>query len=653
VGRVVADTKDRNDSCRAPTANRYSKLMHDISFSIATLSNRSTYDFLRLNLLPLPRRAYTMQKRLRAVVGINTPGLTVARFDAARDFYANIGYKGVYTTSSDATALRPIVTVQPRTQRLLGIVSLLNVVADETVQGMMKDITAHGIARQADVLSLNPLDTLYPSFVLAVFPQNATPKHEVLLERWGIVRLLLDQRELPILGHGCDGDAAQLKAQLAQKITTSTSPGSVFSFTGVPTITGGVMDVSCAARRCNLPGLYQLTVPLLATQDPTHLLLKLRARIVNRAGIGVYMGSQGRASVLVLKYIVAGLLSLRTEIGLGFRLSDLDAKDRMNFPAAERIFSEAVIHMLEQRPTLTVPCAPLAPSPPPTAAPVAAPVAPVAAAPVAAPAASAAPRAAARRSKKRTTSPPPPPAPTPRGSKKRAAPPPPAPLPARAQETAAYLRLGRDAVFAFLARDVGAEERLKQAWTARYFADGWRAFLVENKMPLGRDFLSSNQYSCIVLNAESLLLFYHWLCSDPELRAKVPASAFGFGSQQCENIFRGLRGQHNDPNFVLEEMFRRLVVCQEMELIKQEHAHLLKFAAHHKHTRNDHIRRPAEWLPASYSETRARAILAEALNVAKQRLAALGMQLKGATPSPRMYVVTTRSSLSPSAYWFC
>ena len=125
----------------------------------------------------------------------------------------------------------------------------------------------------------------------------------------------------------------------------------------------------------------------------------------------------------------------------------------------------------------------------------------------------------------------------------------PATAPPRALELATFLRFSRAAVFAFLGRGVSALERLRQAWFARYFADGWRAWLQEKGLPLGDNFISTNQYACIKLNAESLLLFYHWLCAHPQLRKAVPVSVCGFGSQQNENLFREMRAYGNDPNF--------------------------------------------------------------------------------------------------------
>ena len=200
----------------------------------------------------------------------------------------------------------------------------------------------------------------------------------------------------------------------------------------------------------------------------------------------------------------------------------------------------------------------------------------------------------------------------------------PATAPPRALELATFLRFSRAAVFAFLGRGVSALERLRQAWFARYFADGWRAWLQEKGLPLGDNFISTNQYACIKLNAESLLLFYHWLCAHPQLRKAVPVSVCGFGSQQNENLFREMRAYGNDPNFTVEEFLRRVALAQEIALIRCAHSGVFVFAAHHKHTASDHIRRTAEFLPTEVTEHTLRECLVSALGDARALLLQLG-----------------------------
>jgi hypothetical protein len=78
VWRVAAETREKNAKYKAPTANRYPQLLHDMSFVIGQLSNRATHDYLRLTMLPLPKRAYTMHKHLNKADKIVTGLLSLS-----------------------------------------------------------------------------------------------------------------------------------------------------------------------------------------------------------------------------------------------------------------------------------------------------------------------------------------------------------------------------------------------------------------------------------------------------------------------------------------------------------------------------------------------------------------------------------------------
>ena len=197
--------------------------------------------------------------------------------------------------------------------------------------------------------------------------------------------------------------------------------------------------------------------------------------------------------------------------------------------------------------------------------------------------------------------------------------------------------------FAFLG-GFQPEERLFLAWYARYFADGWHAWLDHNGISGSDDFISTNQYACIKINADSLLLYYHWLCSHDALRRNVSACPVGAGSQQNENQFRAMQAMSNDPNFTLGEFIRRLAIVQAQEIIKAKRASLFHFPKHHKHVYNDHIRRDLQFLPANFSEHRACELLA-AMSTARADLAALGAVLPPQQALAASPVVTTTTDL--------
>ena len=609
--RLFAETRNRNVAVRNARSFRYPPELHDFSFALAFLSKSgATHQLVAKTLLgTLPGRRYTLQRRLATADVLIEPGYSMARIRAAADFYRRLGYTvNVYVTASDATAVREELTVRLADGALHGLCTLHAVVTGDTLQEMQALVKKYGLARQVDVMLLNPLDTRLPSFVLGVFPQRATPTAAVLRERWELIRPLLADVGLHVVGHCSDGDPVQLSVMLARR-RAALEGEKAFSFLRVPSITGGTFHISAPARRATLPQLgvkEALLVPDLSFQDEVHGGLKRRGRVLNRDGIGVWLGD-GVATLRTLQEALNDTDSARLEVNLGVRKSDLNPKDRMNFPAVERLLNPAVRDFLRLLPSPSAPPAP----------------APAHEADEPAPA-----QDSAKRRKKAG------------GGKKKCS----LKRPANsARHLAAYLEFSAHALAAFLGHGSPAE-RLYSIWYARYFADGWRAWLVANNIPLGDNFLSSNQYNGIVLNSESLLLFYHWLCSHPALR-QVPASAFAMGSQQPENNFRSLRSGQ-DSTFSVAGMLRRQTEGQEFALVRAQRADLFSFPEHHKHTHADSIRREPQFLPGDFTETTARQVLQKALDGAVASLLLLGIVAPAIEPP--LPVLSTLADASDS-----
>lgn len=619
--RQFVKTRNRNVTFRDARSFRYPAEMHDFGFALAFLSKSgATYRFLEETLLgTLPGRRYTLHRRLQKADVLIEPGYSLARIHAARSFYQRLGYTaGVFVTSSDATAVRQELTVRLADDALHGLCTLRAVMTGDTLQEMQALAEEHGLARQVDVLLLNPLDTRLPSFVLGVFPQRATPSAAILRERWELLRPLLAAVGLVVVGHCADGDPPQLSCMLARR-RAALEGDKAFSFLRVPSITGGTFHVSAQARPAALPQLgvtEALLVPDLDFQDEVHGALKRRGRVLNRDGIGVWLGD-GVATLRTLQEALDHASSARLEINLGVRKSDLNPTDRMNFPAVERLLNPDVREFLRLLP----------PAPP------SAPPAPEAAEKEQPPTAEEKESNSKKRKKKAAGS-----------KKKKCSLVRPAPS---ARHLAAYLEFSANALAAFLGQGTPAQ-RLYSIWFARYFADGWRAWLVANNISLGDNFISSNQYNGIVLNSESLLLFYHWLCSHPALR-QVPASAFAFGTQQSENNFRDMRSGQ-DSTLSVGGMLHRQTLGQEFALVRALRAALFSFPQHHKHTHADSIRREPQFLPADFTETEVRRVLQQALDDAIASLRLLGIVVPAAEPSlPAMTALSDASDLDDAA----
>lgn len=126
------------------------------------------------------------------------------------------------------------------------------------------------------------------------------------------------------------------------------------------------------------------------------------------------------------------------------------------------------------------------------------------------------------------------------------------------QSTKQFLILIKHILNSFLNKKLKIEERIYFMWYATFFLRLWRKWLQENNYSIDKNFISSNAYTCIELNAHGLILlieklresnqssFTPWLCS----------------SQPCEKIFRQIRSMTSTfstvVNFNLLGILRRL-----------------------------------------------------------------------------------------------
>lgn len=107
------------------------------------------------------------------------------------------------------------------------------------------------------------------------------------------------------------------------------------------------------------------------------------------------------------------------------------------------------------------------------------------------------------------------------------------------QATVMFLDLMRDIVDAFIIPNMEPLERIRKIWQAVFLLRMWRENILSDKRyNLKDNFLSSNCYSCIELNAHSLVLMLLYL-------KKINAPEWSYihltGSQQCERFFRQIR----------------------------------------------------------------------------------------------------------------
>lgn len=118
---------------------------------------------------------------------------------------------------------------------------------------------------------------------------------------------------------------------------------------------------------------------------------------------------------------------------------------------------------------------------------------------------------------------------------------------ADSEGTVMYLELCEYITSSYLQNDMPTIDRLYKLWYAVYFMRCWRKWITKkskvkpkknDSTTLAHNFITSNAYSCIELNAHSMLQLIVKL-----REAKTPSMflTLFFSSQQCEELFRRMR----------------------------------------------------------------------------------------------------------------
>lgn len=107
------------------------------------------------------------------------------------------------------------------------------------------------------------------------------------------------------------------------------------------------------------------------------------------------------------------------------------------------------------------------------------------------------------------------------------------------QGTVLYLKILRNVLRSYLDLSLTPLERIRLIWVSNFLLRIWRQFILENKSYKLKDhFVTLNTYSCVEINAHSLVLIIL------ELKAKNLDHLFNiesFSSQPCEGTFRQVR----------------------------------------------------------------------------------------------------------------
>lgn len=228
--------------------------------------------------LPSAQRLYA---RVLRQSQITESGFTLRRFREAGSYFRRLGYdKRVVLCSNDATTLKAELVWRQADDALLGFtfsdadLPKKRLYAGGRVTAIKEMVATYPLGTKLEVILINPLDPLVPPYVLAVFcdKQRDAATHT---SRWNqIDRLLYRESGLHVLSHACDGDPAQLSAQLARLSAPSDRR---LSFCEVPNIDRSRRVVSAPLLQgIELADGVHVDIPQLSFQDFHHVALKLR-----------------------------------------------------------------------------------------------------------------------------------------------------------------------------------------------------------------------------------------------------------------------------------------------------------------------------------------------------------------------------------------
>lgn len=130
--------------------------------------------------------------------------------------------------------------------------------------------------------------------------------------------------------------------------------------------------------------------------------------------------------------------------------------------------------------------------------------------------------------------------------------------------TVQYLKIMRDVVEAYMDRNLTPLQRIRKIWVSLFLVRIWYSFIVSKpEYTLRNNFLTNNCYSCIEINAHSLILIILYLRKIEKPQLFMP---FLFHSQGCESTFRQLRSMSSTfstvTNCTVKEAIARISKIQ-------------------------------------------------------------------------------------------
>lgn len=137
------------------------------------------------------------------------------------------------------------------------------------------------------------------------------------------------------------------------------------------------------------------------------------------------------------------------------------------------------------------------------------------------------------------------------------------------EATVVYLTLCDQITSSFVQTDLSPIDRVYKLWNAVYFLRCWRKSIILSKiLTLTENFITTNAYTCIEVNAQALIELIVKLRSSQAEDIFMPNA---FASQPCENTFRQMRSMgtanFTKINFNLNELLHMIARTEIMNKV--------------------------------------------------------------------------------------
>ena len=305
--------------------NRYTDEVKDYAINLLLLGGPSCYVFVQKNLVGMFPDLSSARRYLRDWGWAFEEGIISSQVERVVDHFERCGAQTKAAVhSEDGTALRPTLSYDAENNTFVGLVydaKTGNPSADTPLAKLDRMIEERGLSSTAYVIMLTAVDGKGGSMPIACFGTDNRFTAVDVQRIWKLIKNILARKGWKLWARSSDGDAKLVRAMKNNGSTTRPPDfpfalGSFFVFYPVD----GVVSL----------------------QDPVHGVIKLRNRFTNDKAWFI-MGQSNAALYLVkeLLHDTHPYSQMKTDGRL--KSTDVDVKDKMDFPSAVRLTRPAVI----------------------------------------------------------------------------------------------------------------------------------------------------------------------------------------------------------------------------------------------------------------------------------------------------------------------